>query len=153
MKSDMKANSRHLKATTLVALIAALAVFGLLHKRARAEDKEEFLAFGVTGITRGQTARLHAVPVGVQDPHLVELIIYDSQGNVLAQSSQRLVPGRAATLSLDFASVGVETNRLEIYTVMRFVNGAPRRGYIIPTMEVIDDDTGKTLFMSVDPTG
>ena len=147
----MKTNSRHLKTTTLVALIAALAVFGLLHKGARAEDREEFLAFGVQGITRGQTVRLHAVPLGVATVQSVELMIYDSQGNLLAHSSERLLPGQAASLELPFPER--DSNRLEIYGVMRFVNGRPRTGYVIPTMETIDDSTGKTIFMGVDPTG
>ena len=142
-----KAKSKLIVALALVTLVAGV----VNHGRVRAEDKEEFLAFGVFGITGGQTARLHAVPVGVASAQLVELMFFDRNGNLLAQSTERLLPGQAA--SLDFAPVGVEISRKEIYAVMRFVNGRPRRGYVIPTVEVIDDFTRKTIFMIADPEG
>ena len=138
-------------------LIAAFALFTFLaagvvnNSRVSAEDKEELLASGVFGITGEQTARLHAVPVGVAIPKHVDLMFFDRNGNLLAQSTERLLPGQAA--SLDFNPVGVENSRKEIYAVMRFVNGRPRRGYVIPTVEVIDDFSRKTIFMIADPEG
>jgi hypothetical protein len=118
---------------------------------ASAAGRGEFLAFGVLGITPGQTARLHAVVLGVPETQEVELLIYDSRGHVLARSPERLHPGRPATLALPF--IERDGNRLELYAVIRLVNGAPRRGYVISTLEVVDDDTGKTMFASVNPEG
>jgi hypothetical protein len=118
---------------------------------ASAEGRGEFLAFGVLGITPGQTARLHAVALGVPETQEVELLIYDSRGHVLARSPERLHPGRPATLALPF--IERDGNRLELYAVIRLVNGAPRRGYVISTLEVVDDATGKTMFASVNPEG
>jgi hypothetical protein len=149
---EMKTPNTKTKRVSLIALAVVIACVCIVSRRAAgAEDKLDFLAFGVVGITPGQTVRLHAVSVGVPDVQNVELMFFDSQGNLLGHSFERLLPGRAA--SLDFTPIDVRFNRMEIYSVMRFVNGSPRRGYVIPTAEVIDDSTGKTIFMSGDPTG
>jgi hypothetical protein len=144
-------------AAVLVAL-AGLTAFGVLRWTRPAEaqserptaEREDFLAFGVVGITPGQTVRLHAVSVGVPDIQDVELLIYDSEGHLLVRSPERLRPGRPATLALPFARDSI---RLEVYAVIRLMNGAPRRGYVIPTLEVVDDATGKTIFALVNPEG
>ena len=85
-------------------VLAVLGVFCIFHITGRgqdkpsalaeAESKHEFLAFGVFGITAGQTVRLHAVALGVPKAQDVELIIYDGQGEILARSIERLHPGR-----------------------------------------------------------
>ena len=147
-------------ATVLFALTALLtlgAFRGMRRAHAQSEttaadtsaaERKDFLAFGVPP---GQTARLHTVSVGVTDVQDVELLIYDSQRHVLARSFERLHPGRAATLALPF--IEREGNRLELYAVIRLVNGSPRRGYVISTLEVVDDATGKTIFAFADPEG
>lgn len=117
------------------------------------ENREETLAFGVGNITRGQTARLHVVTIGNPNDFPAELVIYDSQGNVLARSLERLIPGKAVFLDLSFdQQAGTAGNRLEFYAIVRFDRGRVL-GYVIPTLEVLEDVTGKTLFMIADPMG
>jgi hypothetical protein len=118
------------------------------------EYLDEFLAYGVANISPGQTARLHVVTVGIPDPHPAELVIYDRQGNTLARRRELLQPGRAVALDLSFPvppSIAVVGNRLEFYAEVRF--GRLRRGYVIPSLEVMDDATGRTILMVIDPIG
>jgi hypothetical protein len=114
-------------------------------------NKEDYWAYGIGGITAGQVARVHAVAVGVEGIEPVELLVYDSDGNLLARSLERLVPGHAATLQVTYQERA--GNRMEFYPVIRMVNGRPRRGYIIPSVEVVDSATGRTILMEVDPQG
>lgn len=118
-----------------------------------AEAGEEFLAFGVTGIVHGQSARLHAVAVGVPHDQPVELLIFDNDGNLLAHSTQRLSPGHAVTLNLPYTGSPTNVNRMEFHAVVRFINRKPRKGYVISTIEVVDDLTGGTIYAVADPEG
>jgi hypothetical protein len=156
----MKAKDR---STKLFAMVMAIGMLGAIcmvwpASRTAADDeyREEFIAYGVANISRGQTARLHVVTVGIPDIQPAELLIYDSHGNLLAHSSQRLLPGRAVSLDLPFSEqpgiTGIPGDRLEFYAVVRFASQRGRdRGYVIPTLEVIEDATGKTIFMIACP--
>jgi hypothetical protein len=153
----MKNRGMRAKVITTVIVIGVLsAIWGAFSTRpvvAGDENREEFLAFGVGNITRGQTARLHVVTIGNPNDFPAELVIYDSQGNVLARSLERLIPGKAVFLDLSFdQQAGVAGNRLDFYAIVRFDRGRVL-GYVIPTLEVLEDATGKTLFMIADPMG
>src|SRR5690349_9881518 len=66
-KEIMKTLNTKTKRISLIAH-AAIIIAGVCvvsHRAAGAEDKTDFLAFGVSTITSGQTARFHAVSVGV----------------------------------------------------------------------------------------
>ena len=149
----MKTLNTKAKRISLLAL-AALVIAGLCYYRgARAEDKTDFLAFGISTINSGQTARLHAVSVGAGEVQYVELMLFDGQGNLLARSAERLIPGHSASLEFSPPNADVAASRVEVYAVMRFINGSPKRGYVIPTVEVVDNASGRTIFMSADPEG
>ncbi|HJQ23113.1 MAG TPA: hypothetical protein VKA60_04300 [Blastocatellia bacterium] len=151
----MKTLNTKSKRLSLLAL-AAMVIAGVCvvsYRAARAEDKTDFLAFGVSTITTGQTARCHAVSVGVGEVQYVELMFFDSQGNLLARSAERVLPGRAASLEFTPPNTNLAPSRVEVYAVMRFINGSPKRGYVIPTVEVIDNDSGKTIFLFTNPEG
>jgi hypothetical protein len=118
------------------------------------QDLDEFLAYGIASISPGETARLHAVSVGNPDIEPAELVIYDRLGNVLVHSSVLLRPGRAVVINLRFddqTGIAVVGNRLEFYAAGRF--GRLRDGYVIPSLEIIDDATSKTSRMVFDPIG
>lgn len=149
---SLNTKSNRLRLIALAAIVLA-SVYVVSHRAARAEDKTDFLAFGVSTITSGQTARFHAVSVGVGEVQFVELMFFDSDGNLLARSAERVLPGRSASLEFTPPDTKVGLSRVEVYAVMRFINGSPRRGYVIPTVEVVDNDSGKTIFLFVDPTG
>jgi hypothetical protein len=132
------------KPITLFAL-AAIPTLAVSSHTADVEDRNEFLAFGLAGITRGQTLRFHVVSIGDPYTATVNLLIYDTEGALLARCEGRILPGHTATLEFPFVDRG--SDRVEFYAVMRFVTGRPCIGYIIPTLEAIDDETGKTLFV------
>ena len=144
---------KRLIATAIVigTLAATWAISTTRPVAAGAENREEFLAYGIANITQGQTARLHVVTVGNPDTVPAELVIYDTRGDVLTHSMERLIPGKAVFLDLSFdQQPGVAGNRLEFYAVVRFDPGRGG-GYVIPTLEVLEDATGKSIFMIVDP--
>ena len=154
----MKGMNRSKKVLVLIAaMVVGLAawVAAVSSREVAAEEfLDEFLAYGVANISPGQTARLHVVTIGNPDIQPAELVIYDKQGNILERSLERLIPGRAVVLDLRFADhtgTSVGSNRLEFYAEVRFTK--LRRGYVIPSVEVIDDVTGGTVRMIVDPIG
>ena len=150
------------KQTKLMAMIIAIVV-GVItfiawpSSRQASAQQYQFLAYGVVNISPGQTARLHVVTVGIPDVQPAELVIYDRMGNTLTRSSERLLPGRAVALDLRFDEQNVANtaavvgNRLQFYAEVRFAK--QHTGYVIPSLEVIDDATGKTILMVLDPLG
>jgi len=118
------------------------------------DDLDEFLAYGIATLSPGETARLHVVSVGNTDIEPAELLILDRLGNELVRRSVLLRPGQAISINLRFdeqTGIAVVENRLEFYAAVRF--GRLRRGYVIPSLEIIDDATAKTTRMIVDPIG
>ena len=130
--------------------------------------------FGMLGITSGQTARLNVVRLGEppepdrSNPHpeperpvQVELMFFDSQGNVLLRSTETLMPGHAAFLDFDgatlprepadtFPPTGGISNRTQIRGAVQ-VLGTPPTGdrNLAATVEVFDNfglDAGKSRF-------
>jgi hypothetical protein len=146
--------SKGVAATAVLVGLAAMWIVWPANRDAAADEYlDEFLAYGVANISPGQTARLHVVTVGIRDAHPAELVIYDRLGNTLALSREDLLPGRAVALDLRFDQGGIAVvgNRLEFYAAVRFAKR--RGGYVIPTLEVIEDATGRTVRAIVDPIG
>lgn len=135
-----------------VVIAAIIRLGGAGHAQTREVRKSDFLAYGVAGITAGQIARLHAVSIGNPELEPVELTFHDSQGIVLRRSSISLVPGQSTFLDLRIldAPLGAGT-RLEFYAVVRFRE--LRQGYVVPTLEVINSETGQTINFISDPMG
>jgi len=151
-------NRRSVFNRRFTAVSAAVAVgIGMIWFSARAKAQEQsgpgFLAFGVVGIARGETERLNVVTVGVQQEILMELSFLDSQGRTLARSVERVAPGRAVFLDLHFAEHSNGSNHLAVRALVRFTAQASPGGYILPSVEVIDDVTGRTSVMDPDPAG
>lgn len=151
---------RRLRFLTAIAVVAiALATgsgWALGNRHAAAYDGrgDRFYAFGVVGLARGQTARLHVITVGIPDTIPVELTIHDRSGHVLADSGTRLLAGQVVTLDLPFVEPpGAALSRLEIYAVVRLPAVRLRgQGYVIPTLEVVEAD-GRTGVLLVNPEG
>lgn len=103
---------------------------------------------GIVGIVEGeQTARLNVVNVATADtrmpgvPCRVEMMFFDSDGEMLAMSMVTLDPGKAAFH--DFTdSAYEEGRRLQIRVEVMAQGGGDCN--IIPTLEVYDMDTMKT---------
>lgn len=151
----MNRSAKLLVIVTGMAIVMSMWMALASSREAAAEEYlDEFLAYGIANISPGQTARFHVVSVGNPDIQPAELVIYDRQGNALAHSLVRLRPGSAVSLDLRFADhtgIAVGGNRLEFYAAVRF--SKLHNGYVIPSLEVIEDTTGNTVRMIVDPIG
>jgi hypothetical protein len=127
----------------LVALGLLLAsMLGWGAGRAAAFDQTDERPSPLLGLARGQTARLNVVNYDGPDstPVRVELAFFDDQGNPVARSEEALAPGRAAALELPYARLGRTDLRVEVRAVVRVIGSTN----IIPSLEVFDDETGKT---------
>jgi hypothetical protein len=134
--------------------VAAIGAVWFIHEtKAQADERTKgFLAYGIVGITSGQTARLNAATVGVGHDVPVDLIFLDAQGKVVARAAEKLQPGHAAWLDFHFAP-SPAGNRFPIRAVVRWGSTPLGEGYVIPTLEIIDDITGRTLALGADPQG
>lgn len=142
------------KAAAVLLALAAVSTFGAVHP-AVGEDypHPRLFAFGTLGIARGQTARLNVTSVGPRIDITVEITFIDGQGRTLARKVELVRPGHAVFLDLPFTEpADAGGNRLAAHAVVR-LSRRPDRGYVIPTLEVIDDVTGFTTVLGGDPEG
>jgi hypothetical protein len=149
---------RTFKLTPKIVSLAAAAAIACtctiwLTNRAQAQTKRTgFLAYGMIGIASGQTLRVSTVSVNVGHDVPVELLFLDSQGNVLAHSADKLLPGHA--IFLDYRFPGTSSgNRVQVRALVRWTTDLGTDGYVIPAVEVIDDGTGRTVVSEPDPAG
>ena len=175
----MKVRNVFLKVVSIVAfavaVVGAAAIFDQGRSRAAAFNPQpDPPAFGMIGITHEQTARLNVNwgdvnpgpcrSRGEVDPGpcrvQVELIFVDSQDNVLLRSNETLMPGHAAFLDLDGATLPRDTgppsaggNRTQVRAKIRLVEDpslspVPQGGLnLAATVEVFDNvglDAGKS---------
>ena len=63
------------------------------------------------------------------------------------------MPGRAVSLDLPFIERSASGNRLSFYTRINLLSKPDKNGYVVSTLEVIDNNTGRTLRESVNPEG
>ena len=137
-------------------------------------DSGDCAHIGMVGITRGQTARLnvHGDKSTVDNPvdistldnvtdvspgpcREVELMFFDSQGNIRQRSVQCIMPGQAAFLDLNGSFLEVPGQRAEIRASARLIsplpNGDRNRINLISTLEVFDNETGRTSVVLAPP--
>jgi hypothetical protein len=134
--------------------LGVIAAACILHFAPRTQAAESpFWVFGVSGIAPGETARLNVVTVGVRETVAAQLIFFDTNGGILMQTSVALVPGRAVSLDLPFLERSAVGNRLAFYPMVRLGAKPGGEGYVIPTVEVIDNATGRTSHVIEDPMG
>src|SRR5215213_9490834 len=141
--------SKQIRNRALNVLALALLVMATVFQSASAQTKTSLSrSTGMIGITTNQTARINVV---FDDPFLrVELSFVDSDGNILAQKVYDLGAGKAVFLDFNGRDVPrSDSNRLQLRAVAKFlgpINLLPAEN-CIPTLEVIDNDTGETRFL------
>jgi hypothetical protein len=156
-QGEMKMVPKRRRITSL-AIASALAVISFIwfanraRAQAQAESTSGFLAYGIVGITSGQTLRLNAVSVNVGHDVPVELLFLDSQGNVVGRSVDKLTPGHATLLDFRPPSAPALT-RKRVRALVRWSTALGTNGYVIPSLEVIDDATGRTTLAWPNPEG
>jgi len=110
-------------------------------------------AFGMIGISEGQTARLNVVNVATPfevspGPCRANLQFVDADGHVLASRRVSLSAGRATSLdyAVTFAGAGAVLGpaRAEIRPVVDPLIGGVSPGPCRATVEIVDNETGRT---------
>jgi hypothetical protein len=138
---------------TSMAVVAAIAITGTVWftNRAHAQTRGAagFLASGMVTIVSGQSLRLNAVSVNVVHDVPVELLLFDSQGNVVGRAVQTLAPGHSTSLEFHLPP-GPIASRMQVRTIVRWATQLGTDGYIIPTLESVDDATGRTTVLEPD---
>ena len=156
----MKTTTIWQRIVTVIVLALCLVVAALIVARNRVaafNPQPDPPALGMIGITSEQTARLNVVrldPIPAGDrPVQVELIFFDAQGNLLEHSTETLMPGQAAFLDLDGATILPTSDgaaRAEIRGEVRMDPipiGDLVATRLVPTLEVFDNsgiDAGKS---------
>jgi len=140
----------------LVATVTAAVAFMTAERASAFNPQPDPPAFGVFGITHGQTARLNLV--GVEDPNLVslglcrqvELMFVDAESNTLAHQTETLLPGHAVALELNGDLFTREAGRMEIRGIIRGARGCSAdssKFKLVASLEVFNNDGARTVFM------
>ncbi len=148
---SMKIKNNAMKLFAMAILLTATVFTGAASAQTTANISR---STGMFGITQNQTARLSVVrddPFFRDDPFLrVELSFVDGEGNILSQKVYDLGAGKAAFWDLKGRDVvGRSGNRAQIRAILRFI-GTPDTRQVencIPTLEVIDNQSGETRFL------
>jgi hypothetical protein len=153
--------------TGLVDRLVLVWLFALISTAASAQPPSQpGLGFGMIGIAIGESARVNALNIGnalsTQDSSCsVMLQFLDTEGRLLKQKVVTLQAGKAAALDLDRGELpGGNDPRAEIRAVLFFgysggANPPPALLQkfdcnIVPSLEVFDNDTGRTSFILTD---
>lgn len=145
----MKTKSRFVKITASLAVLIAISAAVITNKAHAFRPTAVEFNFGMVGITRGQTARLNVLNTGGV-PIEVSLNFTDGEGRLIKQTVERLDGRQAKFLDLTPSSVDVGVGRLQVHAsieirIWELADGGAGR-QIVPTLEVFDNDTGRTNF-------
>ncbi len=140
----MKTRSRFVKvATTLAVLMAIATVLITNNVQAFRPTAVEF-NFGMIGITRGQTARLSMLNLG-REPINLSLNFTDSEGRLIKRSFEMVEGGHSIFLDLTPGTVDDVAGRFQIHASIEAAGrGGDAGRQFIPTLEVFDNETGRT---------
>ena len=146
----MITRSTFYKTTVIVALLAATAFWSA--DRAGAFTLiERALHFPDLGITRGQTARINVSNLS-ETPMSFSWSIFDNNNvNHLPPTEMTLEPGQSGYADLNADFLSILEGRLQIRPVIKYVDNPDlrKRGTIIGSLEIFDNDTGKTTVVAI----
>jgi hypothetical protein len=106
-------------------------------------------AFGMVSVRSGEAIQLHAVcsehGIGRVAPKAcaAQLMLHDEAGNVVAKQDVRLKPGQGATLEYSLP-IGAGLERVGIIPC---IVPNPLGGRVLPTAELVDSETDRTLLL------
>ena len=143
-----------MKARNLFLALVLLAAAGVFFGATQASAIKEVdpVAFGMFGITQGQTARLSVANLdsGEFVPCVrLELSFIDGDGKTLLQKVYDVEHGKSAFLDLSGNQFVGRGGRSQIRALVRFVGTPDTRDdpFFLPSLEVIDNATGRTSFL------
>ena len=105
---------------------------------------------GMVGLTAGQTARLNVLNPGALAPAVgvvcpAQLSFLNAQGVVLKTTSVSVPPGESMSFNLDRDADLIWSDlRVQIRATIAYTSAACA---LLPTLEVFNDDTGRTQFV------
>jgi len=105
---------------------------------------------GTVGLTAGQTARLNVLNPGALAPAVgvlcaAQLSFLNAQGTVLKTTSVSVPPGESLSFNLDRdVDLMVPDLRVQVRAVIAYNSNTCA---LLPTLEVFNDDTGRTQFV------
>jgi len=108
------------------------------------------------GIARGQTARLNVVNTGAERGFVIDWKFLDSTGRVVSAGPQpHFIPVdqfRSFDLNTDSLAIPVDQfGRIQLRAVVTALGG-PDTNNLKVSIEVFDNDTGKTEFILTNPS-
>lgn len=161
---------RTLAFTAIMISLAAFAIIIRNTPTVEAQDtqpvRSERYAFGMVGITSGQTMRINVAniiaandPVYPSGPTRATIIVVNSRGQVARNDrgepirrTVQLERGDSTFLDLDFEDLPPGPTRQQFRAVVNALPPGPSSEQlppspIMPTVEVLNTSTGRTLFM------
>ena len=145
---------KNTRMSLLPTIAAGMVLACLFATSAPAQDQPAsgVFAYGMVGLAPGQSLRLHAVTFGVPGDSVIELSFFDRQGNLLNRASGKVSPGQAVSIIIHYTPE-LQGNHTLVRALVRFDKPAGTKGYVIPSLEVVDDDTGRTAVTAINPEG
>lgn len=141
----MNTRSRIAKFGTTLAVLMSIAALLINNPAKAARPTAVEFNFGMIGITRDQTVRLSTLNLGIEPVNL-SINFADQEGRLIKRSVEKLEAGHSIFLDLTPGTIDAGAGRLQIHASVeagsRLGGDVGRR--IIPTLEVFDNETGKT---------
>jgi hypothetical protein len=137
----MKRIQQFSKLFVLVALFAAAAPWTTSRTSARQTDSVgRTVNFGSIGVARGQTVRITGLAVAPCNIP-AEFVFLDGEGGVIAAQDFHIPPEH-------FDLIGLKADRLQLRGLVKYTVHAEHIDVerLIPTLEIIDNKTGRTTF-------
>lgn len=144
----MKRYCANLRLTIPIALAGALVfAFAGLSSKSTSASFSLRRSTGTVVIAKGQTARLNVVNTGQTGTTIVIALVEETE-RIVVESKKTLAAGQAVMLEFSKDSLIREENRIQLYGLIKFVDTVDTRiaDKIIPTLEILDNETGKTIF-------
>ena len=133
--------NRFVKSVITLAVAVVIAIAATTNKTQAFRPTAVEYHFGMVGLTRSETARLNVINLG-RETLSISINFVDSSGRVLGRSVERLEPDHATFLDFTPSSVDIGPGRLQIHAWFEYETGGSPK--VIPSLELFDNDTGKT---------
>ena len=139
--------------TTLTKRLSALALAAILSVSACAELTAQTWWASPVGITLGQTARLTFANVGEPRGFIVNWRFIDADGVIVARSERPLtIPfGKMASVDLNRDTLTRNEARVQIRAEVEVLPPGDPHSNLSSSLEVFDNDTGKTTVFIWNP--